>query len=363
MRAASPSSSPPKGTMTSTQVTHARSPGDRYPDVLAGHGPGAGIGENVLPGPLDFLPSVEPMPAGMDAAGGVVLEPDRGHDGQVARLQGPIKSEVGGGNGCRIGGHPRTIYRKNHDRRHRDRRAGRALSRHASLRGPRGAESRSARARARTRHPRRGVLEAGVQVPPPPVRRVERGREGPDAGILRARHREGVLRRLRSGQGQLPHLPADLSRPLRRQREEGGGTPEAFAGHGASRPRLRGRGERADARGPVERTGPWNSTFTTSSCAACWPSPSRSCARIACSAARTCRIGSSSATSSTAIPTRSSATSGLAEEFHIPVTQVTNFLAFARREFRRIVLEKLREITANDREFREEARSLLGVSP
>jgi hypothetical protein len=53
----------------------------------------------------------------------------------------------------------------------------------------------------------------------------------------------------------------------------------------------------------------------------------------------------------------------LAEEFHIPVTQVTNFLAFARREFRRIVLEKLREITANDREFREEARSLLGVAP
>ncbi len=52
----------------------------------------------------------------------------------------------------------------------------------------------------------------------------------------------------------------------------------------------------------------------------------------------------------------------LAEEFQIPATQVTNFLAFARREFRRIVLERLREITATDREFREEARSLLGVS-
>ena len=52
----------------------------------------------------------------------------------------------------------------------------------------------------------------------------------------------------------------------------------------------------------------------------------------------------------------------LAEEFQIPATQVTNFLAQARREFRRIVLEKLREITATDREFREEARSLLGVS-
>jgi len=52
----------------------------------------------------------------------------------------------------------------------------------------------------------------------------------------------------------------------------------------------------------------------------------------------------------------------LAGEFGIPSTQVTNFLAFARREFRRIVLEKLREITASDHEFREEARSLLGVS-
>ncbi|HEY3203101.1 MAG TPA: sigma factor, partial [Thermoanaerobaculia bacterium] len=52
----------------------------------------------------------------------------------------------------------------------------------------------------------------------------------------------------------------------------------------------------------------------------------------------------------------------LAQDFHIPTTQVTNFLAFARREFRRIVLEKLREITASDREFREEARGLLGVS-
>ncbi len=52
----------------------------------------------------------------------------------------------------------------------------------------------------------------------------------------------------------------------------------------------------------------------------------------------------------------------LAEEFQIPSTQVTNFLALARREFRRIVLERLREITTTDREFREEARSLLGVS-
>jgi DNA-directed RNA polymerase specialized sigma24 family protein len=50
----------------------------------------------------------------------------------------------------------------------------------------------------------------------------------------------------------------------------------------------------------------------------------------------------------------------LAEEANLPVTQVTNFLAFARREFRRIVLETLREITATDREFRDETRRLLG---
>lgn len=51
----------------------------------------------------------------------------------------------------------------------------------------------------------------------------------------------------------------------------------------------------------------------------------------------------------------------LAEEFGIPVTQVTNYLAVARREFRRIVLQRLREVTATDAEFRAEARELLGV--
>jgi len=42
---------------------------------------------------------------------------------------------------------------------------------------------------------------------------------------------------------------------------------------------------------------------------------------------------------------------------------VTNYLAGARREFRRIVLDKLRELTATDDEFRREARMLLGVDP
>ena len=51
----------------------------------------------------------------------------------------------------------------------------------------------------------------------------------------------------------------------------------------------------------------------------------------------------------------------LGQEFGLEPATVNNYLAAARRDFRRIVLEKLREITATDEEFRTEARSLLGV--
>lgn len=51
----------------------------------------------------------------------------------------------------------------------------------------------------------------------------------------------------------------------------------------------------------------------------------------------------------------------LAAEFKIPVTAATNYLAFARGEARRIVLEKLREITGSEEEFNREARAVLGV--
>lgn len=53
----------------------------------------------------------------------------------------------------------------------------------------------------------------------------------------------------------------------------------------------------------------------------------------------------------------------LAREFGISPADVTNYLAFARREFRRIVLDFLREMTSSEEEFRREARSLLGVDP
>src|SRR5229473_4834961 len=50
----------------------------------------------------------------------------------------------------------------------------------------------------------------------------------------------------------------------------------------------------------------------------------------------------------------------LSKEFGIPVTDVTNVLAWARREFRRIALERLRELCATEEEFQREARAVFG---
>jgi len=53
----------------------------------------------------------------------------------------------------------------------------------------------------------------------------------------------------------------------------------------------------------------------------------------------------------------------LARQFGLSTTTVTNYLAAARRDFRRAVFDKLRELTVADDEFRREARTLLGVEP
>ena len=50
----------------------------------------------------------------------------------------------------------------------------------------------------------------------------------------------------------------------------------------------------------------------------------------------------------------------LARELSLSVTEVTNQLAFARRTFRRIVLDRLRRVTGSEREYREEVRAILG---
>lgn len=51
----------------------------------------------------------------------------------------------------------------------------------------------------------------------------------------------------------------------------------------------------------------------------------------------------------------------LADEFGLTTTTVNNHLAAARRDFRKILIEKLRQLTASDGEFRLAARQLLGI--
>jgi len=50
----------------------------------------------------------------------------------------------------------------------------------------------------------------------------------------------------------------------------------------------------------------------------------------------------------------------LAAEYGIAVTDVTNALSWARREFRRGALERLREICGSEEEFQREARAVFG---
>jgi RNA polymerase sigma factor (sigma-70 family) len=50
----------------------------------------------------------------------------------------------------------------------------------------------------------------------------------------------------------------------------------------------------------------------------------------------------------------------LAAEYGIPVSDVTNALSWARREFRRSALGRLREICGSEEEFQREARAVFG---
>jgi RNA polymerase sigma-70 factor (ECF subfamily) len=53
----------------------------------------------------------------------------------------------------------------------------------------------------------------------------------------------------------------------------------------------------------------------------------------------------------------------LGERLGLSVTEVTNRLSFARRILRQQTLEVLRDLTQDETEFRQEARTLLGVEP
>jgi len=55
--------------------------------------------------------------------------------------------------------------------------------------------------------------------------------------------------------------------------------------------------------------------------------------------------------------------STLAKKHQLATTEVTNYLAWARREFRACVLQQLREMSSSDEEFRQEAKAILGINP
>jgi hypothetical protein len=50
----------------------------------------------------------------------------------------------------------------------------------------------------------------------------------------------------------------------------------------------------------------------------------------------------------------------LAGQHNVAVTEVTNALARARREFRKIALSRLREICGSDEEFERESKAVFG---
>ena len=53
----------------------------------------------------------------------------------------------------------------------------------------------------------------------------------------------------------------------------------------------------------------------------------------------------------------------LASRYQLAATDVTNYLAWARREFRACVLDQLRAMTTTDEEFRRETKAILGIYP
>ena len=51
----------------------------------------------------------------------------------------------------------------------------------------------------------------------------------------------------------------------------------------------------------------------------------------------------------------------LANQFGLKITDVTNYLAAARRDFRKMLLAKVRELTGTEAEYQTEVRALLGI--
>ena len=158
---------------------------------------------------------------------------------------------------------------------------------------------------------------------------------GPHPGLLRARAGEGLLRRVRPRARPLPDLPARLPRRLRLQRA---GAPERRLKRGGGTPRS-----------------PWTSPAPSATCPAARPrarirtpsSIANGCGAVCADAVALtaaavprerpragARRSSSAATSPTSPMPTGRATPRSPRSSRCRLTQVTNLLAAARREFR-----------------------------
>jgi DNA-directed RNA polymerase specialized sigma24 family protein len=57
---------------------------------------------------------------------------------------------------------------------------------------------------------------------------------------------------------------------------------------------------------------------------------------------------------------RATSYAALAKELNLTTSQVTNYLSVTRRQFRALLLDRVRALTATDAEFRDEVRDLFG---
>jgi hypothetical protein len=167
---------------------------------------------------------------------------------------------------------------------------------------------------------------------------------------------------LRSRTRALPHLPASLCGWIRVECEESRATTQARRRHDARFARLR------DAEGEIGRHEPSVPADVDELFYQEWV---RALFQRAVDDLRAWAQGSGRDTMFAVFERYDLAESpedrptyaALARDLGITPTTVTNHLAAMRRQFRRVVLDRLRDLTTTDEEFEAEARRLLGSAP
>ena len=202
-----------------------------------------------------------------------------------------------------------------------------------------------------------------MKLPSPEVARAGGRRPRRDPGIFRARDREGVLRFLRPGEVAFPDVSQNVPRSLRRQRAQGGGPAQNAA---AARSSCRSISKLLKA-SLVSATSPYRTIWTR-----CFHAEwIRSSLALAVDDLRA-EYRRAGKTTQLAVFERhdlDAPTSGetpsyakVAREFGVTATDVTNYLAAARKVFRRLLLARLRGFAATRSSKPRRATSSAAVS-